>query len=95
MKFDLTKKTTVIWEGVTNYLTEESINKTFSFISSFPKGSYVIFTYVHQQLFDNPGSFLGAKKLLNDLKKMEERWTFGFIPGELSKYVEKFTFTLI
>jgi len=95
MKFDFTKRTTVIWEGVTNYLTEESINKTFTFITGFPKGSYVIFTYVHQQLLDNPDSFLGGEKLLNDLKKMEECWTFGFIPGQLSTYVEKFSFTLI
>ncbi len=93
--FDFTKPTTIIWEGVTNYLTAEAIDKTFSFISKFPKGSFVIFTYVHKQVLDNPGSFLGGAKLLKDLESIEERWTFGFLPNELSNYLSNFGLTLV
>ena len=66
--FNFKKQTTVIWEGVTNYLTEEAISKTFSFFSKFPEGSYIIFTYVHKQILENPASFLGGEKLLTDLE---------------------------
>lgn len=93
--FDFTKPTTIIWEGVTNYLTAEAISNTFSFIARFPKGSCVIFTYVHQQVLDNPDSFLGGKKLLKDLEDIEERWTFGFMPNELSGYLNQFGLTLL
>jgi len=92
--FDFSLATTIIWEGVTNYLTAEAIRKTFSFIARFPKDSYVIFTYVHQQVLDDPGSFTGGEKLLNDLEKIEERWTFGFVPAQLSDYLKKFGLSL-
>jgi len=94
-RFDFTKPTTIIWEGVTNYLTEDAINNTFAFLSKYPKGSYVIFTYVHRQVLDNPSSFAGGEKLLKDLEDIEERWTFGFYPEVLRGYLSKFGFTIM
>jgi methyltransferase (TIGR00027 family) len=92
---DFAKPTTLIWEGVTNYLTAEAIDKTFSFIALFPKDSYVIFTYVHKNVLSNPDSFLGGERLLNDLDKIEERWTFGFLPEQLSDFLKKFGLNLL
>jgi methyltransferase (TIGR00027 family) len=92
--FDFTKPTTIIWEGVTNYLTSEAVGLTFSFIARFPKGSHVIFTYVHQHVLDKPGLFEGGEKLLSDLENIEERWTFGLLPEQLPEYLKKFGFTL-
>ncbi|KQO32833.1 methyltransferase [Flavobacterium sp. Leaf82] len=92
---DFSKPTAVIWEGVTNYLTETAINKTFAFISKFAKNSHVIFTYVHQDILENPKSFLGGEKLLNDLNELEEQWTFGFIPDKLPDYLNQFDIKLI
>ena len=74
---------TIIWEGVTNYLAPVAVEKTFLFIKKFSKGSYVIFTYVDQLLFDNPQSFEGTDELFSNLRKNEEEWTFGFKPDEL------------
>ena len=88
--FDFTKPTTVIWEGVTNYLTEEAVKSTFGFIAKFTTNSYVIFTYVHKKILENPSSFIGGEKLLEDLDKLEEKWTFGFQPEELSTYLKPF-----
>ena len=93
--FDFTKPTTIIWEGVTNYLSAEAIDNTFAFISKYSKGSYVIFTYVHKQILDNPGAFFGGEKLLRDLEEIEEHWTFGFYPNELSEYLSTFGLTLV
>lgn len=92
---DFSKPTAVIWEGVTNYLTETAINKTFAFISKFAKNSHAIFTYVHQDILENPKSFLGGEKLLNDLNELEEQWTFGFIPDKLPDYLNHFDIKLI
>jgi methyltransferase (TIGR00027 family) len=93
--FDFTKPTTVIWEGVTNYLTEDAVKNTFSFISKFAKNSHVIFTYVHKEILENPTSFLGGEKLLKDLNKLEEKWTFGFQPEELSNYLNQFDMSIM
>ncbi|MFH7004143.1 class I SAM-dependent methyltransferase [Flavobacterium bizetiae] len=92
---DFTKPTAIIWEGVTNYLTKEAIQNTFSFISKFAKNSHIIFTYVHKEIIENPKSFVGGEKLLTDLDKLEERWTFGFMPNELSNYLNQFNIKLI
>lgn len=93
--FDFTKPTTIIWEGVTNYLTAEAIKSTFAFISKYAKGSFAIFTYVHQEVLVNPSAFYGGEDLLKDLEDIEERWTFGFSPEKLSNYLSDFGMTLI
>ncbi|MCP2028723.1 methyltransferase (TIGR00027 family) [Flavobacterium sp. HSC-32F16] len=92
---DFSKPTAVIWEGVTNYLTEEAVKSTFSFISKFAKNSCVIFTYVHKEILYKPELFLGGEKLLKDLEKLEEHWTFGFIPNELPEYLNQFNIQLL
>lgn len=93
--FDFTIPTTVIWEGVTNYLTADAVKKTFLFISKFAKNSHVIFTYIHEGILKNPSSFLGGEKLLKDLNNLEEKWTFGFEPSELQDYLNQFDMKLV
>lgn len=92
---DRTLPTTLIWEGVTNYLQQEAIDKTFSVAGQFAKGSSVIFTYVNRQVLDNPAAFHGAVRLLQDLNEIEERWTFGFNPEELTGYLSPFGWQLM
>ncbi len=92
---DLARPTAIIWEGVTNYLTASAVENVFRFLSRFAGGSYVIFTYVHRMVLDNPQLFYGAEKLLQDLDKIEERWTFGFRPDELKQYLNKFDWALL
>ena len=92
---DFTIPTTIIWEGVTNYLNADAINSTFAFAQQFTTGSYIIFTYVHQQVLEAPQTFFGASQLLKDLEAIEERWTFGFKPEELSAYLQQYNFVLL
>lgn len=93
--FNLKLPTAIIWEGVTNYLTSDAIANTFSFISKFAAGSHVIFTYVDEEVLKNPAAFYGAEKLLADLVALEENWTFGFNPAQLTGYLQQFQLTLI
>jgi len=92
---DLSKPTTIIWEGVTNYLSASAIESTFRFVSRFTGGSYIIFTYVHKMVLDSPQSFYGAEKLLTDLEKLQEHWTFGFRPEELKAYLNHHDLALL
>ena len=92
---DYATPATIIWEGVTNYLTAEAIDKTFGFIEKFARGSSVIFTYVDNLVLEKPQLFFGAEKLLKDLAEIEERWTFGFYPDTLADYLNRFKLTLM
>jgi methyltransferase (TIGR00027 family) len=42
--FEPDSRTLFIWEGVTNYLTEEAVNATLAFIGRSPVGSRAVFT---------------------------------------------------
>ena len=96
-KYDLNLdiSTTFIWEGVTNYLSQEAVDKTFEFVKKFSKPSYVIFTYIDKQVLDHPDSFEGTEKYGDILEKNEERWTLGFDPSKLSDYLKNYDLKLI
>ena len=87
--------TTIIWEGVTNYLNQEAVNKTFEFIQKFSDKTYIIFTYIDKLVLENPQAFQGTEQLFKNLKKSEEPYTFGIQPDKLSEYLNKFDLTLI
>jgi len=87
--------TTIIWEGVTNYLTQQAVDKTFEFVKKFTIGSHIIFTYINKLVLDNPRSFVGTEKVLKNLSKNEECWTLGLKPEELSGYLTRFHLVLI
>lgn len=87
--------TTIIWEGVTNYLTAEAVKQTFQFIGRFAAGSFIIFTYIHQQVLDSPHSFEGMNNILKRLRENEELWTFGLKPDELAQYLQQFNLRLL
>ncbi|MCW3465508.1 class I SAM-dependent methyltransferase [Chitinophaga nivalis] len=92
--FDYSLRTTIIWEGVTNYLEQEAVDQTFTFLQRFPAGSAVIFTYVEQAVLENPAAFYGASQLLQDVSELEEKWTFGIRPELLRSYLSPFGFSL-
>ena len=92
---DISIPTTLVWEGVTNYLQKEAIDAVFALAGRLTKGSSVIFTYVDKKVLEDPASYYGAERLLKDLDAIEERWTFGFRPEELSGYLAAFGLRLI
>jgi methyltransferase (TIGR00027 family) len=82
-------KTVFLWEGVTNYLTAEAVDSVLRYVSGFPSGSRVIFTYVHSGLLDGTVKFCGAERLLTDVAELHEPWTFGMNPADIDKYLQE------
>ena len=87
--YDRSRRTFFILEGVTMYVPEEGVRKTFQFIASHPPGSSVVFDFVYQPLVDfvmkadwsmvpaaAHASFTRFRNLLED-----EPWLFGFPVG--------------
>lgn len=93
-KIDFSLPTTIIWEGVTNYLTANAIDNTFEFTKKFNSLLTIIFTYIDKDVLENPDHFKGTEKLFTNLKENEEQWTFGFSPNELGNYLQQFHLTL-
>jgi methyltransferase (TIGR00027 family) len=95
--FDSSRITFVIWEGVTMYLPEASVDQTLAWVASLAPGSAVIFDFVNRSALQ----FLAtvqldklpelAKQAVLRLQRLEagEPWLFGIPDGEEQAFLEK------
>jgi methyltransferase (TIGR00027 family) len=86
--FDWSRAAFVIWEGVTNYLSEGGVDATLRLVATMAPGTTIVFTYVHLAAVDGSGDFRGMRRLKRRLLRLGEPWTFGFNPPELPWYLE-------
>lgn len=78
--------TVVVWEGVTNYLTEPAIDTTLRQLARLTAtGSTLIFTYVDRRVLD--GEIPSADSWHRAVRRQGEPWTFGFVPAQLPGYL--------
>jgi methyltransferase (TIGR00027 family) len=77
----------LLWEGVTNYLTEAGVDATLRWCSRGSPGSLLLFTYVHRDVLTRPGTFVGTERLFASLAKVGETLTFGLEPAELPQFL--------
>jgi len=75
-----------IWEGVTNYLTEQAVDGTLCYTAGVP-GSRIVFTYVHRGVLDGSATFGGTRHVRSTLRRTGETWTFGLYPEHLKAYL--------
>lgn len=80
-------RTFILWEGVTNYLTEAAVDATLRWSSRAAPGSILLFTYVHRDVLTRPERFVGTARLFASLERAGERLTWGIDPGELPGYL--------
>ena len=52
-----------IWEGVTNYLTDEAVSDTLNSIRQVAPHSQLVFTYIHRGVLDSARDFPGTAAL--------------------------------
>jgi methyltransferase (TIGR00027 family) len=79
--------TFILWEGVTNYLTEGAVDSTLRWCSRASAGSLLLFTYVHRDILTRPSAFTGTRNLFASLEKTGERFTFGMEPSHVPQYL--------
>lgn len=85
--FTMAARSFFIWEGVTNYLTEEAVDQTLRFIGKTAPESQLLFTYIHRGVLDGSFSYKSEKNLNRTLKGLREKWTFGWEPSQLAEYL--------
>ena len=81
--------TIILWEGVTNYLSEGDVDVTLRWCAQSAPASRVLFTYVHRDLLTRPGSFVGTESLFASLEKAGERITWGIEPQALVTFLSE------
>ena len=82
-------RTFFLWEGVTNYLTEEAVDATLRWCADSAPGSVLLFTYVHRDIITSPEKFVGWQQLFASLEKAGEKFTFGIDPTELGAFLSR------
>jgi methyltransferase (TIGR00027 family) len=80
-------RTFILWEGVTNYLTEAAVDTTLRWCARASPGSLLLFTYVHRDVLTRPSAFIGTERLFASLAKFGETLTFGIDPSQLPQFL--------
>jgi methyltransferase (TIGR00027 family) len=88
--FDLSKWAVFIWEGVTQYISEEAVRRTLAFVGKSAPGSRIAFTYVLKSIIDGTSDVPGARRLMTEVAKQGAPWIFGLDPTLIGEYLEPF-----
>jgi methyltransferase (TIGR00027 family) len=93
--FDLSRPVVFVWEGVTQYLSEEAVRRTLAFVGKSAPGSILVFTYVLQSIIERRSDLPGADKLMDVVAKQNAPWLFGLEPSSVSSFLKPFHLHLI
>ena len=92
--FDPSSPAVFIWEGVTQYLTEEAVRRTLAFVGTSAPGSILVFTYVLKSIIERCSDLPGATRLMEVIAKRGAPWLFGLEPSEVASYLAPFHLTV-
>jgi methyltransferase (TIGR00027 family) len=87
--FDPGRPTLVVWEGVTNYLSEPAVDETIRWCAGVAGGSELVFTYVDRQVLVDPAAFHRADRVLATSRRVGEALTFGLDPAEAAAWLDE------
>jgi methyltransferase (TIGR00027 family) len=93
--FDASRRTVVLWDGVTNYLQAEAVGAIAAWAGGLAQSSEFIFTYVHAGVLDGTAEFHGAERVLRTVRNSGEPWTFGLQPDAVADYMKRYGMRLI
>lgn len=92
--FDSCKPTVFIWEGVTQYISEEAIQLTLAFVGKSAPGSIIVFTYVLKSIIERRSDIPGAENMMDFIGK-NAAWVFGLEPSSLPAFLQPFHLALV
>ena len=86
-------RTFFIWEGVTQYLTEDAVRATLGALQASPGGSRLVFTYIRKDFIDGVNMY-DADMLYKRFRQRQQVWRFGLDPDEVSAFVAEYGWRL-
>lgn len=81
--------TVFLWEGVSNYLSEDAVDAMLRWCAQAATGSSLLFTYIHSDVLTHPEAFVGADRLFASLERADEQLTFGMDPDAMADYLNR------
>ena len=86
-------RTLFIWEGVTQYLTEDAVRATLTALRGAPTGSRLVFTHVRRDFIEGVNLY-GAAILYKRFRQRQQVWRFGLDPDEVSGFIAEYGWRL-
>ena len=83
--FDKSRKTLVIWEGVTQYLEKEAVDKILDYFAELKSGSRVLFTYIKKEVLAASERSQADQKIIDFVKEMGSPWKTAFKSIEIEE----------
>jgi methyltransferase (TIGR00027 family) len=87
-------RTFFIFEGVTQYLTEDGVRATLGALRAAAPGSRLVFTYVRRDFIDGVNMY-DAAMLYKRFRQRRQVWRFGLDPDEVSAFIAEYGWRLI
>jgi methyltransferase (TIGR00027 family) len=92
--FEPSRPALFIWEGVTQYITEETVNRTLAFVGKSAPGSSILFTYVLKSVIERRSDLPDADHMLEVVGQYAP-WIFGLEPSSIPAFLQPFHLTLV
>ncbi|RFZ71034.1 Leucine carboxyl methyltransferase [Mycobacterium marinum] len=83
-----------ICEGVTQYLTEETVRRTLEGLRAAAPGSRLVFTYVRRDFIDGTNRY-GTRTLYRSVRQRRQLWHFGLLPDEFPEFLAEYGWRLV
>jgi methyltransferase (TIGR00027 family) len=87
-------RTFFVWEGVTQYLTEDAVRTTLAGLQTAPAGSRLVFTYVRKDFIDGSNMY-DAAVLYKRFRQRRQVWKFGLDPDDVAAFVAEYDWRLV
>ena len=87
-------RTFFVWEGVTQYLTEDAVRTTLAALQAAPTGSRLVFTYVRKDFIDGRNMY-DAQVLYRRFRRRQQVWKFGLAPEDVAGFIENYGWQLV
>ncbi|UXA19959.1 SAM-dependent methyltransferase [Mycobacterium sp. SMC-4] len=92
--FRLGQRAFVIWEGVTQYLSDAAIRATLEALRGLAPGSRLIFSYVRQDFLDGTNRY-GADALYRRFRQRSQLWQSGMVPEQVADLLAEYGWRLV
>lgn len=92
--FNPSRPAIFIWEGVTQYISEEAVRQTLAFVGKSAPGSIIVFTYVLKSIIERRSDIPDADHMMDVVAK-QSPWVFGLEPSGISDFLKPYHLSLI
>jgi methyltransferase (TIGR00027 family) len=82
----------VVWEAVTQYLTESAVRHTLTWLEKAAMGSRLVFTYVRRDFLDGTNLYQAAGAY-HDFVQRHRVWHFGLTPDQVAPLLADYGWT--